>query len=73
MTPMLTGNKLKAIRALRGMTQAELATAANLSVTAIREYELGKRDLRADSIRKLCEAMNVQVTYTVDGTVISGP
>lgn len=73
MTPILTGNKLKAIRALRGMTQAELATAANLSVTAIREYELGKRDLRADSIRKLCEALEVQVTYSVDGMVISGP
>lgn len=73
MTPMLTGKRLKAIRALRGMTQAELATAANLSVTAIREYELGKRDLRADSIRKLCEALEVQVTYTVDGIIISGP
>lgn len=72
MTPMLTGNKLRAIRALRGMTQAELATAANLSVTAIREYELGKRDLRADSIRKLCEALEVQVIYTVDGIVING-
>lgn len=72
MTPMLTGKRLKAIRALRGMTQAELATAANLSVTAIREYELGKRDLRADSIRKLCEALEVQVIYTVDGIVING-
>lgn len=72
MTPMLTGNKLKAIRALRGMTQAELAAAANLSVTAIREYELGKRDLRAGSIRKLCEALDVQVTYSVDGMVING-
>jgi len=73
MTPILTGNKLKAIRALRGMTQAELATAANLSVTAIREYELGKRDLRADSLRRLCESLGVQATYTVDGMVISGP
>lgn len=72
MTPILTGKRLKAIRALRGMTQAELATAANLSVTAIREYELGKRDLRADSIRKLCEALEVQVIYTVDGIVING-
>lgn len=72
MTPMLTGKRLKAIRALRGMTQAELAVAANLSVTAIREYELGKRDLRADSIRKLCEALEVQVIYTVDGIVING-
>lgn len=73
MASMLTGKKLKAIRAIRGVTQAQLALDAGVSVTAIREYELGKRDLRADSIRKLCDALGVQVTYTVDGTVISDP
>lgn len=73
MASMLTGSKLRAIRSLRGMTQAQLAEAAGVSPTAITEYEKGKRDLRADTIRKLCEAMGVQVTYTVDGTVISGP
>lgn len=44
-----------------------------MSPTAIAEYEKGKRDLRADTIRKLCAAMNVTVTYKVDDTEISGP
>jgi len=73
MSAMLTGSKLRAIRSLRGVTQAQLASAAGVSPTAIAEYETGKRDLRADTIRKLCEAMNVQVRYIVDGTEISGP
>lgn len=73
MSTMLTGSKLKAIRALRGMTQATLAELSGVSPTAITEYEKGKRDLRADTIRKLCEALGVEVTYRVDGTEISGP
>jgi len=70
---MLTGPKLRAIRSLRGMTQMQLAEAAGVSPTAIAEYELSKRDLRADTIRKLCEALGVTITYKVDGTEISGP
>ena len=70
---MLTGSKLRAIRALRGVTQAALAESSGVSPTAIAEYERGKRDLRADTIRKLCQALDVQVKYIVDGTEISGP
>lgn len=70
---MLTGSKLRAIRALRGISQAELAAKAGVSQTAVAEYEKDKRDLRAATIRKLCEALGVKVTYTVDGTEISGP
>lgn len=73
MSAMLTGSKLRAIRALRGMTQAELAQKAGVSATAVAEYETDKRDLRAGTIRKLCEALGVQVRYIVDGTEISGP
>lgn len=73
MSAVLSGQKLKVIRALRGVTQAQLANAAGVSPTAIAEYERGKRDLRADTIRKLCEALGVTVTYQVDGTTISGP
>jgi transcriptional regulator with XRE-family HTH domain len=73
MSTMLTGKKLRAIRALRNMTQAELAAKAGVSPTAIAEYEQDKRDLRADTIRKLCDALGVQVQYIVDGTVITGP
>lgn len=73
MSTMLTGSKLRAIRALRGITQAELAKRTGVSPTAIAEYERDKRDLRSGTIRKLCDALGVTVTYTVDGTVISGP
>lgn len=73
MSSMLTGQKLRAIRALKNITQAKLAADAGISATAIAEYETGKRDLRADTIRKLCEAMGVEVIYRVDGTEITGP
>lgn len=50
-----------------------LAEKSGVSPTAIAEYEKDKRDLRTDTVRKLCEALGVKVTYTIDGTEISGP
>lgn len=73
MNAMITGKTLRAIRSLRGVTQADLAVKAGISPTAIAEFETGKRDIRASTIAKLCEALGVEVTYKVDGTTISGP
>lgn len=70
---MLTGSKLRAIRALRGITQADLAAKAGISQTAVAEFEKDKRDLRTSTVVKLCEALGVQVTYKIDGTEITGP
>lgn len=70
---MITGSKLRAIRALRGITQADLAAKAGISATAIAEFERDKRDLRTNTVIKLCEALGVTVTYTIDGTEITGP
>ena len=70
---MLTGSKLRAIRALRGITQADLAAKAGISQTAIAEFEKDKRDLRSSTVVKLCEALGVKVTYKIDGTEITGP
>ena len=70
---MLTGSKLRAIRALRGITQADLAAKAGISQTAVAEFEKDKRDLRTSTVVKLCEALGVQVTYKVDSTEITGP
>lgn len=55
------------------MTQAELAHKAQVSQTAIAEYETNKRDIRTDTVRRLCEALGVQVKYIIDGTEITGP
>jgi transcriptional regulator with XRE-family HTH domain len=73
MVTMLTPDKLRAIRAMRGMSQAELAHRAGVSPVSISTFESGASDMRASTIVKLCEALGVKVTYTVDGTEISGP
>ncbi len=73
MANMLTPQKLRAIRAMRGMTQAELADRAGISPVSIATFEAGKSDMRASTVVKLCEALGVTVTYRVDGTEISGP
>lgn len=73
MAVMLTGQKLKAIRGLRGMTQSQLAEAAGISVVSLATFESGKSDMRASTILKLCRALEVTVTYRVGDTEISGP
>lgn len=70
---MLTGPKLRAIRNLRGLSQAELADRAGISVVSIATFETGKSDMKASTVAKLCQALGVKVTYSVDGTDISGP
>ncbi|QHE86508.1 helix-turn-helix transcriptional regulator [Hydrogenophaga sp. BPS33] len=62
----MTGSKLREIRALRGITQADLAAKAGISQTAIAEFEKDKRDLRTSTVAKLCSALGVKVTYTLD-------
>ena len=73
MHDMLTGNKLKAIRHLRGISQADLSEKAGVSQVSIATFETGKSDIRVSTIVKLCSALNVEVIYRVGGTDITGP
>lgn len=73
MAAMLTPSALRAIRAIRGVSQAELAHRAGISQVSIATFESGKSDMRASTIVKLCEALEVTVTYRVNGIEISGP
>jgi transcriptional regulator with XRE-family HTH domain len=73
MNTMITGQRLRAIRALKNLSQAQLAELAGVPANAIAEFETGKRDIRASTIEKLCRALGVTVTYQVDGVTISGP
>lgn len=70
---MLAGPTLRTIRAVRHVSQAELAEISGVSPSAIAAYESGKRNLRADTIRRLCLALRVNVVYHVDGHIIAGP
>lgn len=68
---MLTPERLKALRSLRGLTQAELATVAGVSTVTIATFESGKSDLRLETLKRICNALGVKVSYSIDGTTIS--
>lgn len=57
------GNRIQQIRISRGLTIEELAEISDLPINAITEYEEGNRRLGLSDIEKLCDALNVNISY----------
>lgn len=53
------GNKLLAIRKRSGMTQSEVAEAANLSDRTYADIERGDVNTRIETILKICDALQI--------------
>ena len=53
------GNKLLAIRKKAGLTQSEVADAANLSDRTYADIERGTVNMRIETILKICKALNI--------------
>ncbi|MBR3060781.1 MAG: helix-turn-helix transcriptional regulator [Oscillospiraceae bacterium] len=53
------GNKLFALRKRAGLTQQELAEAANLSDRTYADIERGETNMRVSTLLKLCEALHI--------------
>lgn len=70
---MLTGKSLRAIRTLKGISQTELARLSGATQGAITAYENGNRDMRASSIVKLAESLDVKIVYRFNGKELTGP
>ncbi|MCP4932772.1 MAG: helix-turn-helix transcriptional regulator [bacterium] len=66
---MFTPGQLKAARALRGLSQKELAALSDVAIASIQSFEAGKgKKLHPDSIEKLIQALKKQqITITEDG------
>lgn len=61
--------KLKAMRLDRGMTQAQLADAANINMRVLQHYEQGTKSFdsaRLDVILKVCIALNCKMSDLLD-------
>ena len=57
---MNTGEKIKELRELYGMTQEELAEKLGLKKAAVNKYETGRVvNLKRSTIEKLCEIFNI--------------
>ena len=54
--------RLLEIRKSRGMTQSELAEKAGLHQLTISRLESGPRQIEFDTLRKLCDALGVELT-----------
>lgn len=53
------GKRLCETRKLQGISQAELAERADLSVVYISNIEAGKKNISADVLLRLCSALNI--------------
>lgn len=55
---MSVGERIKRTRKFRKMTQAQLGEAVGLSDVRIRQYELGNRTPKEETLRKIAKALN---------------
>ena len=53
------GNKLQALRKRMGMTQAEIAEAAELSDRAYADIERGCVNMRIDTLLRICNVLHI--------------
>jgi transcriptional regulator with XRE-family HTH domain len=53
------GNRLATFRKRMGMTQAELAEAANLSDRAYADIERGSVNMRTETLLRICRALHI--------------
>lgn len=54
---------LRSARLARGLTQAELASATGLHVTAVSRFECGNGAPSAANLKALCKALNISADY----------
>lgn len=58
---MKVGEKIKALRLEKQMTQNQLATISEISESAIRKYEKGERQPKLEQLTKIANALEVGV------------
>ena len=57
------GEKIRRIRCYRGLTQKTLGSMVGLSEPAIRNYELGNRSPKQDTVDAIADVLNVNPAY----------
>jgi len=73
---LLTGDLIRAARALIEMSQVELAKKAGITQKALGEFELGKRKITAranEKLRRVFDEKNIQfIAANVESTELEG-
>ena len=61
------GQRIGDERRRHNMTQAELSVACGLTIKTISMLETGRRELKVDSLLKICECLGVSSDYILFG------
>lgn len=64
--------RLKTMRALRGLTQRQLAKKMNVSPSTIALYETGDRNPDPQMLKRLADCLDCSVDYLLGRTVLDG-
>ena len=59
----LVGSRIRAVRISRGMSQADLAVEASVSLPLISNIERGKTGMQLETFVKVAEALQVSADY----------
>lgn len=63
------GQAIRVLRQKQNMTQSELAARVGMSVNAVSLWELGKSNPPKESVKLICDAFHVPVSYLMLSTV----
>lgn len=67
----MVGSRIKELRAKKGMSQADLAAKANISIPHMSSIELGKNQMMLPMFVRLLEALDVSADYLLRADVTS--
>jgi transcriptional regulator with XRE-family HTH domain len=62
-----TGDRIRAIREKRGLTQDQLADKAKISTGFLSDVENGKRNVSSENLLKIANALGASVDYLLRG------
>ena len=62
----MIGEKIRAYREFRGLSQVQLAELSGINVGTIRKYELGIRNPKPDQLEKIASALGLNVSIFLD-------
>ena len=62
----MIGEKIRAYREFRGLSQVQLAELSGIYVGTIRKYELGIRNPKPDQLEKIASALGLNVSIFLD-------
>lgn len=61
------GNRLRTLRTMRGLTQADVAQGLDISFQQVQKYELGRNRISASKIYDIANILNVPPAYFFEG------